>query len=123
MNHKVCQYLAVLLCMLSMNVYAEYKTSGEMTKEEYQKVSEASAEYNECINEFAISQIELQKDVRVIADHAMKECASILENLYNYLLLGNYTPEATQQFVSSISNRSAKKLLSNLMLYMAAQNK
>ena len=100
---------------------AEYKTTGEMTREEYQKVSEASAEYNECLNEFAMSQLEKQTDPRVIADHSMKQCAYILEDLHNFLLMGNYAPEPTTRFVSSISNRSANKLLSNLMMFMATR--
>ena len=94
-----------------------------MSKEEIQKVREASAEYNDCTNEYAMSQLEQQTDPRVIADHAMKKCASILEDLYNYLLLSNYAPEPTKQFVSHISNRGANKLLSNLMMYMAAQKR
>ena len=121
MNRKVYYYLASLLCLISLNVYAEYKTTGEMTKEEYQKVREASAEYNDCVNEFAMSKLEQQTDARVIADHAMKECAPVLEELYSFLLVGNYDPEPTKQFVSSISNRTANKLLSNLMVYMAMQ--
>ena len=123
MNHRIYYYLASLLCLISLNVYAEYKTTGEMTKEEYQKVRDASAEYDYCVNEFAMDQLQQQSDPRVIADHAMKECAHVLEELYNFLLLGNYDPEPTKQFVSSISNRSANKLLSNLMMYMASQQK
>jgi hypothetical protein len=122
MNRKTCRYLAPLLCLLSLNVYAEYNTSGEMSREEYQKVSEASAEYNECLNEFAITQLEQQSDPRVVTDHAMKKCAPILEDLYNYLVLGNYAPEAMKRFVSSISNRGANKLLSHVMRYMAVQS-
>jgi len=122
MRSKFYLYLAPLLCFMSLNVYAEYKTSGEMTPEEYQKVRESSAEYNECLNETAISQLHLQADTRVIADHAMKECATHLENLYNFLLLGNYPPESMKRFVRSISNKSANKLLSNVMRYKAAQS-
>jgi len=122
MHPKLCLYLASLLSLLSLNVYAEYKTSGQMTQEEYQKVRESSAEYNECLNEFAISQLQSQTDTRVIADHAMKECASHLESLYEFLLAANYAPEAMSRFVSSISNKSANKLLSNLMRYKAMQS-
>ncbi len=121
MNFKNYCYLATLLCLLSLNVYAEYKTSGDMTQEEYQKVREASAEHNECMDEFAISQLELQTDPRVITDHAMKECAPILEELYDFLLLGNYAPEAMKRFVSSMSNKAANKILSKLMMYMATK--
>jgi len=92
-----------------------------MSKEEYQKVTEARAEYNECLNESAITRLEHQTDIRVVADHSMKDCAPVLEDLYNYLLLGNYAPEPTKRFVRSISNRASNKLLSNLMMYMAAR--
>ncbi len=122
MYPKLCLYLASLLCLLSLNVYAEYKTSGQMTQEEYQKVRESSAEYNECLNEYAISQLQLQADSRVITDHAMKECATHLEGLYEFLLTGNYAPEAMKRFVHSISNKSANKLLSNVMRYKAMQS-
>lgn len=122
MHPKLGLYLTLLLCLLSVNVYAEYKTSGQMTQEEYQKVSESSAEYNECLNEFAMSQLQSQPDARVIADHAMKECATHLQDLYDFLLLGNYPPESMKRFVGSISNKSANKLLSNLMRYMASQS-
>lgn len=115
-------YLALLLSLLSLNVHAEYKSSGQMTQEEYQKVRESSAEYNECLNEFAISQLQLQADARVIADHAMKECATHLESLYEFFLTKNYAPEAMSRFVSSISNKSANKLLSNVMRYKAMQS-
>lgn len=92
-----------------------------MTQEEYQQVNRASAEHMNCMNEYAISQLEQQTDPRVITDHAMKECAPILEDLYNTLLKNNYAPEAMRRFVSSISNKSANKILSQLMMYMAGR--
>ncbi len=122
MHPKLCLYLASLLCLLSVNVYAEYKTSGQMTQEEYQKVRESSAEYNECLNEFAISQLQSQPDARVIADHAMKKCATHLEGLYEFLLTGNYAPEAMRRFVHSITNKSANKLLSHSFIQFGLLN-
>ena len=122
MNNKKYCCLFSLLCLISLNVNAEeYKTSGDMTQEEYQAVRQASAEHMNCMNEFAATQIEHQTDPRVITDHAMKECAPILEDLYNTLLKGNYAPEAMSRFVSSISNKSANKILSQLMMYMAGK--
>ncbi len=122
MHSKIALCLAPLIILFSINAYAEYKTSGQMTQEEYQKVRESSAEYNECLNEFAISQLQLQADTRVIADHAMKECAPHLESLYDFFVTKNYAPEAMKRFVSSISNKSANKLLSNVMRYKAMQS-
>ncbi len=108
--------------MLSLNVNAEYKTSGKMTQEEHQKVAEAQAEYNECLNESAISRLEHQTDIRVVADHSMKDCAPILEALYETLLSASYAPEPTRRLTRSISNRASNKLLSKLMMYMAARS-
>lgn len=122
MNHKKYCSLLVFTCLFSLNINAaEYNTSANMTQEEYQKVNRASAEHMNCMNEYAISQLEHQTDPRVITDHAMKECAPILEDLYNTLLENNYAPEAMRRFVSSISNKSANKILSQLMMYMAGR--
>lgn len=108
---------------MSLNVNAEeYKTSGNMTQEEYQKVSEASAEHYDCMNEYSLSQLEHQSDPRIIADHAMKKCAPILEDLYNTFMESNYEPEGIKRFVSRISNKSANKILSQLMMYMAQKS-
>ncbi len=78
-------------------------------------------DYDECMNDFAISQLQQQQDPRVIADHSMKHCASVLEDLHNTLVESNYPPEFSQRYVSGISNRGANKLLSNLMRYIATQ--
>lgn len=121
MNYKKCCYLISLLCLISLHVNAEEYKTGDMTQEEYQKIREASVEHNECMDEFAISQLEVQSDPRVITDHAMKKCAPVLDSLYDFLLTGGYAPEAMSRFVSSISNKAANKILPKLMMYMAAQ--
>ena len=122
MNYKKYCCLFPLLCLFSLNVNAEEYKTGDMTQEEYQKIRQASAEHSECMNEFALSQLEVQSDPRVITDHAMKECAPILDGLYNTLLEGNYAPEAMSRFVSSISNKAANKILPKLMMYMAGKS-
>jgi hypothetical protein len=122
MNYKKYTALVSLLCLMSLNVIAEeYKNIGNMTDEEYRLVREAQGKHMECMNEAAISRLETQNDVRVIADHAMKDCAPILEETYNALVAANYSPEAVGRFVSSISNKSANKILGRLMKYMAAR--
>ena len=78
MRFKIKYIFAPLLFLFSLHVYAEYKTT-DFTQEEYQMVIKTSGEYTNCLNETAISQVESQSDVRIIADYAMKQCASILE--------------------------------------------
>jgi hypothetical protein len=111
-----------LFLLISLNAYAEYKTT-DFSKEEYQMVVNASGDYTDCLNESAMSQIEQQNDVRVIADYAMKKCATVLEALYDYLVSANYAPEAVRRLVGRASNKASNKLLSNLMRFMAMKKK
>ena len=122
MNHIKHYYLFPLLFLLSLNINAEEYKTGNLTQEEYQKVSDVKAEHMECMHETAIAQTEVQTDLRVAADFAMKECAPLLEELYNYLIGRNYAPEPMRHFVSSISNKAANGLLRNLMMFMAQKN-
>ncbi len=119
MNYKKYYALLPLLCLLSLHVNAEEYKTGSLTQEEYQKVSDSTAEHADCMNEFAMSQTDVQADLRVIADHAMKECSPILEELYNFLITNNYAPEPMRRYVSGISNKAANALLRNLMMFMA----
>ena len=117
------KYVALLLLILTDHVIAEteYQDNSAMTNEEISVIRELSSEYEYCMNEYASSQLAQQKNIRVIADHSMKHCAPVLEQLYNKLMDDGFSPEFGKKFVSGISNRSANKLLSNLMVYTASQ--
>ena len=124
MNYKKYCSLTILACLFSLNINAaEENTSRQMTQEEYQMVYRASAEHMNCMNESSSSQLETQPDIRVIADHAMKDRSPTLEKLYNTLIEREYAPEAASRIGSSISNKAANKVLSQLMMFMAAQGK
>ncbi len=112
-------YLCLMLSLFSLNVYAG--ATGQMSETEQQQIATASIEYHECLNEFALSQLEHHSDPRVIADHSMKTCAPILEKLYNELLSSDYPPQSLQRLVNRMSSKGANKLLSNLMRYMATR--
>ena len=120
MKYKINRLAAVLFFILSLNVSAEYKTT-EFTEEEYQKVSKTSGEYRNCLNETALAQIDKENDARIIADNAMKSCASILEKTYDYLVSENYAPEAIKRLLKSVANNASNKLLRNLMQAMATR--
>ena len=120
MKYKVNCLIAPLFIILSLNVSAEYKTT-DFTEEEYQKVTKTSGEYRNCLNETALAQIEHENDTRVIADYAMKNCAPILEKLYEYLVSANYAPEAVKRLLGSTANHASNKLLRNLMRTMATR--
>jgi len=120
MKNKIVCSLLTFACLFSFNINAAEETR-QMTQEEYQMISQASAEHMYCMDESSIKQLETQTDIRVIADHAMKDCAPILEKLYNSLVEIDYAPEASGNIVSSISNKAANKVLSRLMMFMAGR--
>ncbi|MEM7027310.1 MAG: hypothetical protein AAF410_03675 [Pseudomonadota bacterium] len=116
---KSCLASFLLLCSYSAMAESEYRDPNSMDQKEYAQAREKAMLHEECMNDFSLDKIQLQADVRVIADHAMKECAPVLEELYNMLVEWNYPPEFGSYYVSGISNRNASRLLSNLMRYMA----
>ena len=123
MNNKIKLRILPLFFLMSLPVMAEeYRTFGQMSAEEMQTVNEAKYNYGECMNEFAMSQLEQQTDPRVIADHSMKSCAPILEELHNFFVSNNFDPNFSKNFIRRVSNREANKLLSNLMMFMATKN-
>ena len=120
MKYKINHFAATLLIILSLNVSAEYKST-DFTEKEYQKVTKSSEEYRNCLNETALAQIDKKNDARVIADYAMKNCAPILEKVYEYLVSENYAPEAVKKLLRSIANHASNKLLRNLIQAIAAR--
>lgn len=118
MHHKA--YLATILCLFVSTAQAEYRDPGEMNQQEYQQARQMAVQHEECMNEYALSQMQAIPDPRVVADHSMKHCAPILESLHEKIVSWNYPPEFGKFYVSGISNRNANKLLGNLMRYMAA---
>ncbi len=120
MKYKINHFAATLLIILILNVSAEYKST-DFSKEEYQKVTKSSEEYRNCLNETALAQIDKKNDARVIADYAMKNCAPILEKVYEYLVSENYAPEAVKKLLRSIANHASNKLLRNIMQAMATK--
>ena len=120
MKYKINHFAATLLIILSLNVSAEYRSTG-FTEKEYQKVTKSSEEYRNCLNETALAQIDKKNDARVIADYAMKNCAPILEKVYEYLVSENYAPEAVKKLLRSIANHASNKLLRNLMQAIATR--
>ena len=120
MKYKINHFAATLFIILSLNVSAEYKST-DFNEEEYQKVTKSSGEYRNCLNETALAQIDKENDARVIADYAMKNCAPILEKVYEYLVSKNYAPEAVKKLLRSLANHASNKLLRNLMQAIAAR--
>jgi len=115
--------LLVMSLIVSVPAFAEeYKDPATFTQEEHQMVYDAKNDYLLCLQNESFKIIQQNNDPRHIADAAMKSCASILEKLYTQITNANYSPDVARKFTWSISNRGAKKLLSNLMQAMAMRN-
>ncbi len=117
MHIKACT--AIILSLNVVAAHAEFRDPNDMSQQEYQQARQLASAHEDCMNEYAMAQLQKAGDPRVIADHSMKHCANILEDLHTQIVDWNYPPEFGKYYVSGISNRNANKLLGNLMRYMA----
>lgn len=98
---------------------AEYLTPDKMTREDRIMLSEYSGNYDGCLAETSIDQMNRQSDPRIVVDFAMKHCASIMEELNQKMIEKNFEPNFRQNYIHSVSKQSANGMLRMVMIGMA----
>lgn len=96
-------------------------TPANMTREDGNLLNEYSAEYNQCLTEISIQQLQTEDDPRHVVDHAMKTCAVKLEELDREMMARNFDPDFRKGYIRTVSNRSANNILRTVMMGMAAR--
>lgn len=136
MNFPFIKYAtrAVFVCLLSVLPFhivadelpeipslpqAEYLTPEKMTREDHKLLSEYSDNYNGCLTDNSIDQINSQFDPRHVVDFAMKHCAGILEELNQKMTEKNFDPVFRQGYIRRVSNQAANGMLRQVMMGMA----
>jgi hypothetical protein len=99
----------------------KYLTPDKMTREDFEMLNEYSANYEQCLTEISVNQMEVQTDPRVVVDIAMKSCASMLEELNRIMTDQNYDPALRQGYIHRVSKRGANSTLRVVMMGMAAK--
>ncbi len=120
-----------LLSMLSFHIVAdelpeipslpqvEYLTPEKMTREDHALLAEYSDNYNGCLADTSINQMNSQSDPRHVVDFAMKHCAGILEELNQKMTEKNFDPDFRQSYIHRVSNQAANGMLRMVMMGMA----
>jgi len=100
---------------------AEYLTPDKMTQADYDLLNEYSDNYNGCLSDTSIKQMESQSDPRHVVDFAMKHCANILEELNQKMIEKNFDPNFRQGYIHRASNQAANGMLRMVMMGMATR--
>lgn len=98
---------------------AEYITPDKMTREDHIMIAEYTDNYNGCLQDTSIEQMNTQEDPRHVVDYAMKHCAGILEELDQKMIEKNFEPNFRQGYIRRISNQAANGMLRLVMMAMA----
>ena len=100
-------------------VQQEYLTADKMTREDRDMLAQHSENYNYCLSNTSIEQMQLQPDPRHVVDIAMKQCAVELENLDKKMIERNFDPVFRQGYLRRVSNHGANQTLRMVMMTMA----
>jgi hypothetical protein len=98
---------------------AEYLTPDKMTQADYDLLNEYSDNYNGCLSNTSIEQMNSQSDPLHVVDFSMKHCANIMEELNQKMIEKNFDPDFRQSYVHRASKNAANEMLRMVMMGMA----
>ena len=98
---------------------AEYLSPDKMTQEDRMMLAEYTDDYNGCLQDTSIEQMNTQDDPLHVVDFAMKHCAVILEELDQKMIEKNFEPNFRQGYLRRASNQAANGVLRLVMMSLA----
>ena len=116
---KLIALFTLFIFCLPFSNFADYKQPDDISDEDYEIMVTASADYNQCLQDKALTMIDKLNDPRHIADFPMNQCAQILQTLRSELESRNFPPTFIEGYARRISSRSARSLLGKLMAEMS----
>ena len=97
-----------------MNTLVIADESFELSNEDYRHINKTALDYNQCLQQNAIQQLDNYADIREVAAHAVNLCEQQLNELKNKL--GNKANSGHYSGLERhIKNRAIKSLLPLLM--------
>jgi len=114
-NSNMNRYSTLLFLLISLHTGAMAQASFDLTTEDRQLISYATQDYNLCIQQNAIQQLDNYADIRQVAAQAVDLCEHQLKELQNKL-----GDKAESEYYSGlehhIKSRAIRKLLPLLMI-------
>lgn len=93
---------------------ARSRSPGDMTVAQRVEMMEAANAYNACVYARAIENIDVDADIRRIADLALGLCQPQLDDLDDTIVNWGFAENFAVQFTRNVRNRATRKLLPEL---------
>jgi hypothetical protein len=93
---------------------APSRSPADMTVQQRVEMMEAANAYNACVYRQAIENIDVDGDIRRIADLALGSCQPQLDDLDDTITNWGFAQNFAEQFTRNVRNRATRKLLPEL---------
>ncbi len=100
---------------------SEYLSPDEITRDDYEKMAQHSAQYHDCLQEKSRAEINNYNDPRHVVDSAMKLCAYELENLNVWMTERKFSLPFRRGYIRRTSTRTVGKLMPAVMMAIASR--
>lgn len=113
--------LIILLSLFSLQTMAAdepektYRYPSDLTDDEYQEMMSYRESYSSCLKSEAKENLDKYEDFRKVADVAMENCKTMLTKIDDGLAAMKLDPDFRRYFIRKASQKSAQKLLPDLM--------
>ena len=104
-----------------VNPETEYLSQDQVTREDYNTMSEFGISYDECLNDTSRAEATNYNDPRRVVDVAMKKCAVKLEKLNDWLTEKRFPPSFRKGYIRKISGKSVRQVMPQVMFLMSAK--
>lgn len=99
----------------------EYISQSDVTKEDYNTMSEYGDAYDVCLQDTSRAEIPNYNDPRHVVDVAMKKCAVKLEELNEWLTEKRFPPGFKQRHIRKLSSDSVGGVMPQIMFLMSSK--
>ena len=97
----------------------EYLSQDQVTREDYNTMSEFGFSYDECMTNTSRAEVINYDDPRHVVDVAMKQCAVKLEELHDWLTEKRFPPAFKKNYIRKISGKSVRQVMPEVMYLMS----
>jgi hypothetical protein len=108
------RYIILLIFLAGVNAGINAQESTGISSEGRQLINKTTQDYNICVQQNALQQLDNYSDIRVVAAHAVEHCEHQL-NAFKENFAAKRNPEFYSGLERSIKNRAIRNLLPLLM--------
>ena len=103
------------------NQESEYLSQDQVTREDYNTMSEFGIAYDECLTDTSRAEVANYDDPRHVVDFAMKHCAVKLEELNAWFIEKKFPPSFKKGYIKRLSGKSVRRIMPEVMFMMSTK--